>query len=145
MTLSPEACTPENVEALMRQLAQEEANANEALSRYNAVIAEVREAARAQVQEVSTMPWSEVVARIKLAMADHLADNAMLPSRMAELRKCYDASVRSSETSWKRAAAYYDVIDRLAKLAKKRDPKLVCYSGADILAIIRTLDGNPDA
>ncbi len=146
-TIAPEACTPENVAALLRQIEQEEENSRKALQAHNDAIMAVREAARAPFRDRHTgftMPWKDVIERIRTAVAAHLAADSMDAARYAELRKCYESANRCAELNTRRTDAYRNVVDQLRTLAKRRDPSLICYSGADMLAIINTLDSNPD-
>ncbi len=140
-TIDASACTPENVKRLMLQIHAVEDQLSGLLAQHNAKVEEVKAAARCSPDRA----WSDVIDRITAAVEEHLAPDAMLPSRMAELRKCYDAAMRCSEGYGRRSRAYSDVIEQIEKLARSRDPDLICYSGADMLAITATLKNNPDA
>lgn len=143
MLPSAEACTPENVALLLQELRKLEQERDAAIQRRAALEQWIKDIAMlagctgwsgTDVQPAQ-MYLHDVAVRHKRGGADHLA------RQLEAVERDRDQRHESAEHYREKAQHRGEVLDALRALATKSDPKLVRFSGQDLLDILEALDG----
>ncbi len=146
MSITPEACAPQNVERLIAALEkaefllQQERAAHEKTRRmvYCAIDSRYTDS-----QSPPFSSWAETLDYITQAAA-RMRSPLATESDLARLRKNSDSDTALLEKRQRQIVAYSGVVYALKGMALLSDPKIIRFSGDDLLLVINQLDNNPD-